>query len=567
MDVASDHGSDHPGSKYSDPPIGYINVRRREARPPPAASDVHQSEDEDELSRDDGLESSQPIQHDGGQMDGVLLNQIQSRIQTLLPMLTSTSRTERSLHDPHGYAVASTRDGNARFARAPSSSGLARSRGNAPGSSAHDPPRGIPQRRDSILTASESSMISATSPSVGLDQRQHSIQSDTPGEHTDAPYRRPGKHRVGESPTPEEYMALPPEAKKKVDNRLSARRSRAKRKEHVHVLTAQIAEQQNTIEMLRIENKQLNDHIANLSRAGYSLHPPPFQPGLVHHPPHPSPHLRHPPPPPGHIHPGARRLPLVPHSALPPPIPSGSPRRSHLVSSPTLSAHASSGLVAAVAPPTGPGHVPILAHHGSLVGRSEASGSYVQPGPRYDSPGRGTKREVEDERDDRLRTRMRYTSPERSNWERESEGRRLSHSSYRSPPTEHRPRYQKPSGHARDQTRSPSPSPSHTQWRNLPPSLAAPQHSSSRPSDYDPAEDAGDGRTPIQISGQGSISDRLATLIRVHKRAIMTYQATRQGELSEREERMEGVLGAAEAIGKEVEELTEEFRYVGQDGD
>ncbi|KAG8757064.1 hypothetical protein FRC12_010401 [Ceratobasidium sp. 428] len=63
MDVASDHGSDHPGSKYSDPPIGYINVRRREARPPPAASDVHQSEDEDELSRDDGLESSQPIQH------------------------------------------------------------------------------------------------------------------------------------------------------------------------------------------------------------------------------------------------------------------------------------------------------------------------------------------------------------------------------------------------------------------------------------------------------------------------------------------------------------------------
>ncbi|KAG9103990.1 hypothetical protein FRC06_006429 [Ceratobasidium sp. 370] len=47
----------------------------------------------------------------------------------------------------------------------------------------------------------------------------------------------------------------------------------------------------------------------------------------------------------------------------------------------------------------------------------------------------------------------------------------------------------------------------------------------------------------------------------------MTYRATRQGELSEREERMEGVLGAAEAIGKEVEELTEEFRYMDDDND
>jgi hypothetical protein len=39
--------------------------------------------------------------------------------------------------------------------------------------------------------------------------------------------------------------------------------------------------------------------------------------------------------------------------------------------------------------------------------------------------------------------------------------------------------------------------------------------------------------------------------------------------MSEREEeRMEGVLVAAEAIGKEVEELTEEFHFVGrQDGD
>jgi hypothetical protein len=30
------------------------------------------------------------------------------------------------------------------------------------------------------------------------------------------------------------------------------------------------------------------------------------------------------------------------------------------------------------------------------------------------------------------------------------------------------------------------------------------------------------------------------------------------------EERMEGVLVAAEAIGKEVEELTDEFHYVGR---
>ncbi|KAG8747897.1 hypothetical protein FRC10_010516 [Ceratobasidium sp. 414] len=548
MDVGSDYGSgDRPPERYSDPPIGYTSVRRHPARPPRPPVDVHQSE-EDELSRDGDAEDSQ---QDGRRMDGVLLNQIQSRIQTLLPMLTSTSRTGFSLlaaTDPHAYA-SSSREGNARFARAPSSSGHTRTRGGAPAMSAHDPPRGAPQRRDSLVTASESSMVSAASPSVGLDQRHHSIQSDTPGERSDAPYRRPGKHRVGESPTPEEYMALPPEAKKKVDNRLSARRSRAKRKEHVHVLTAQITEQQNTIEMLRIENKQLNDHIANLSRAGYSLHPT-FQPGLVPHHPHPSPHLRHPP----HIHPGARHLPPAPHPTLPPIPPS--PRRSHVVPSPTLSAHpslaSSSGLVAAVAPPTGPGHVPILAH-ASLAGRSEASGSFIQGGPRYESPGRGTKREVEDERDDRLRSRMRYASPERSNWEHGSEGRRLSHSSYRSPP-----RHQSHHHAGHDQTRSPSPS--RARWRDLPPSLAAAQYSAGRPLDYDPAEDVGDGRTPIQISGHGSISDRLATLIRVHKRAIMTYRATRQGELSEREERMEGVLGAAEAIGKEVEELTEEFR-------
>lgn len=50
---------------------------------------------------------------------------------------------------------------------------------------------------------------------------------------------------------------------------------------------------------------------------------------------------------------------------------------------------------------------------------------------------------------------------------------------------------------------------------------------------------------------------------------MLTYQASRRGHLSEREEeRMEGVLVAAEAIGKEVEELTDEFHYVGrQDGD
>lgn len=179
--------------------------------------------------------------------------------------------------------------------------------------------------------------------------------------------------------------------------------------------------------MLRIENKQLNDHIANLSRAGYSLHPPPFQPGL----PHPSPHLRHVPPP--HIHAPGRHLPPVPH---PPPHLSGSPHRAHLAASPTLSHHpaSSSGLVAAAAPPIGPGHVPILGHH-VAASRSDASGSnYVaqgQSGTRYDSPGRGTKREVDDEVDDRLRTRARYASPERMAWDRESDGRRMSHSSYR----------------------------------------------------------------------------------------------------------------------------------------
>lgn len=82
---------------------------------------------------------------------------------------------------------------------------------------------------------------------------------------------------------------------------------------------------------------------------------------------------------------------------------------------------------------------------------------------------------------------------------------------------------------------------------------------------HDTAEEVFDQRIPIQISGQGLFSDRLATLIRVHKRAILTYQDSRRGHMSEREEeRMEGVLVAAEAIGKEVEELTEEFHYVGQ---
>lgn len=155
---------------------------------------------------------------------------MQSRIQALLPMLTSTSRTERYSPEAHAYTAGPSRDANARFARAPSSSGLVRSRGGAPGISPREQSRGLPQRQDSTMSASESSMMSAASPSAGLDQsaRQESIQSDM--DYMGMPYRRPGKHRVGESPTPEEYMALPPEAKKKVDNRLSARRSRAKRK-------------------------------------------------------------------------------------------------------------------------------------------------------------------------------------------------------------------------------------------------------------------------------------------------------------------------------------------------
>lgn len=165
---------------------------------------------------------------DSRQSDGVLMN-IQSRFQALLPMLTSTSRTERSsLPDPHAYPTGSARDGNARFARAPSSSTVARNRGGAP--PAVSSPREPPQRRDSVLTASEASFVSTASPSAG----QHDHTAQPQGTHAesslDGPYRRPGKHRVGESPTPEEYMALPPEAKKKVDNRLSARRSRAKRK-------------------------------------------------------------------------------------------------------------------------------------------------------------------------------------------------------------------------------------------------------------------------------------------------------------------------------------------------
>ncbi|KAF8609493.1 hypothetical protein BDV93DRAFT_518305 [Ceratobasidium sp. AG-I] len=573
MDVVSEHsGGGRTEGKYSDPPIGYTNVRRREARPPQTAIDVHQSEEEDELLKDEDARDTQTSQ-DGPQLDSATLNQMQSRIQALLPMLTSTSRTERHPSEALAFVAGSNRDANARFARAPSSSGFVRSRGGAPGISPREHSRGLPQRQDSTMTVSESSMMSGASPSGGLDQsgRQQSIQSD--GDFSDMPYRRPGKHRVGESPTPEEYMSLPPEAKKKVDNRLSARRSRAKRKEHVHVLTAQINEQQNTIEMLRIENKQLNDHIANLSRAGYSLHPPPFQPGLVPHHPHPSPHLRHAPiPPPSHIHSGGRHLPPVHHSSLPPPLPSGSPRRSHVLASPTVSSHPSipgsaSGLVSAAAPPTGPGQVPILAHGRASSARSESGASYVAQGQSsvYDSPGRGTKREVEDERDDRLRTRIRYASPEHSNWDRESGGRRMSHSGYRSPPqpVERYYRYSKQAGPARDGG-SPPPSPSHTRWSHLPPSLAASQSGHSRPADYDPAEEVLDRNDPIEITGQGTFSDRLATLIRVHKRAIVTYKETRQGQYPE-QEGMKGLLGAAEAIGKEVEELTNEFHYVGQE--
>lgn len=54
MDVASEHsGGVRAEHKYSDRPIGYINVRRRDTRQPQAAIDLHQSEEEDELARDD----------------------------------------------------------------------------------------------------------------------------------------------------------------------------------------------------------------------------------------------------------------------------------------------------------------------------------------------------------------------------------------------------------------------------------------------------------------------------------------------------------------------------------
>ncbi|EUC65404.1 bZIP transcription factor [Rhizoctonia solani AG-3 Rhs1AP] len=531
MDVASDYSARNQSeSKYSDTPIGYIN-----------------SEEEDDSSVEE-QPNEHPAPQDSRQSDGVLNHDMQSHFQALLPMLTSISSTERASLTEHIYPTASSRDGNARFARAPSSSGVTRHRGGPPPTTSRDPP----QRRDSVLTVSESSFVSTASPSVGPgDHSRHGEPSIN--SLSDLPYRRPGKHRIGESPTPEEYMSLPPEAKKKVDNRLSARRSRAKRKEHVHILTSQIVEQQNTIEMLRIENKQLNDHIANLSRAGYALHPPPFQPGIV---PQPSPHLGHLSGPPGHGHSSGRQLPAS-HPQLP--HLSGSPHRTRLARSPTLShPSSSSGLVAAAGLPTGPGHVPILGHGVALASRSDASGSnYVAQG-RYDSPGRGTKREVDDEVDDRLRTRVRYTSPERMNWERESQGRRMSHSSYRSPSqsAEYRSRYH--SKQAGPSSRSPSPQP---RWEHLPPSLAAARQ--------DTAEDVSDYRIPIQISGQGLFSDRLATLIRVHKRAILTYQGSRRSQMTEREEeRMEGVMVAAEAIGKEVEELTEEFHYVGRhDGD
>ncbi|KAF8761475.1 hypothetical protein RHS01_00504 [Rhizoctonia solani] len=527
MELASDHPvRDHSESKYSDPPIGYINVRRREVRRPPPTVNVNQSDDDDDSSVEELRERA--VTQDSSQSDGV--HDMQSHFRALLPKLTSISSTERASLAEHAYPTASSRDGNARFARAPSSSGLARHRGG-PSTIATSPP---------------------PSPSVGPNDQLRSHGESSSNHLSDHPYRRPGKHRVGESPTPEEYMALPPEAKKKVDNRLSARRSRAKRKEHVHILTSTIAEQQNTIELLRIENKQLNDHIANLSRAGYSLHAPPFQPGLV---PHPSPHLSHVQGP-SHAHPSSRQP--VSHPQLP--HLSGSPRRSHLAHSPTLShPSTSSGLVAAAGLPSGPGQVPILGHNVASASRSDASGSYAVQGrgrSRYDSPGRGTKREVDDEVDDRLRTRVRYASPERMNWERESEGRRMSHSSFRSSSqsVEYRSRY------APKQPGPSSRSPSPQRWDNLPQSLAARQ---------DTTEDVSNYRIPIQISGQGSFSDRLATLIRVHKRAVLTYQSSRRGQMTNREEdRMEGVLVAAEAIGKEVEELTEEFHFVGRhDGD
>ncbi|CAE7168729.1 unnamed protein product [Rhizoctonia solani] len=527
MDVAPDYSARNQSeSKHSDPPIGYINVRRHEVRRPQPAVNVHQSEEEEDSSVEEQPE--RPAPRGATTTPSPLLMHRPCR----QPSVRCISSTERASLSEHLYPTASSRDGSARFARAPSSSGVTRHRGGPPPATSRDPP----QRRDSVVTASESSFVSTASPSVGPSDPSR-LQGDPSFDPlSDAPYRRPGKHRVGESPTPEEYMALPPEAKKKVDNRLSARRSRAKRKEHVHILTTQIVEQQNTIEMLRIENKQLNDHIANLSRAG--------------------PHLRHMSGPPGHAHPSGRH-PQLPHL-------SDSPRRAHLARSPTLSHPSSSGLVAAAAtgPPTGPGHVPILRRDVALASRSDASGSnYVaqgQGGPRYDSPGRGTKREVDDEVDDRLRTRVRYASPERMNWERESEGRRMSHSSYRSPShsTEYRSRY--PPKQAGPSSRSPSPQP---RWEHLPPSLAAMRQ--------DTAEDVFDYRIPIQISGQGPFSDRLATLIRVHKRAVLTYQGARRSQMTEREEvQMDGVLVAAEAIGKEVEELTEEFHYVGrQDGD
>lgn len=138
---------------------------------------------------------------------------------------------------------------------------------------------------------------------------------------------------------------------------------------------------------------------------------------------------------------------------------------------------------------------------------------------------------------------------------------------FQSPPQhdERHYRYPRQAGPARDGD-SPPLSPSRTRWSHLPPSLAATQSGHSRPVDYDPAEEVLDRNAPIEITGQGTVSDRLATLIRVHKRAIMTYKATRQGPNPEREG-MKGVLGAAEAIGKEVEEVTDEFHFVGQEED
>jgi hypothetical protein len=54
MDLASDRPTrDHSEPKFSDPPIGYINVRRREVRHRPLVVNVNQSDDDDDSSVDE----------------------------------------------------------------------------------------------------------------------------------------------------------------------------------------------------------------------------------------------------------------------------------------------------------------------------------------------------------------------------------------------------------------------------------------------------------------------------------------------------------------------------------